>query len=559
MERRGSGRTLGGGGAGSKDPSPLLSMGHAESCYAVAMDGAGKLVATGSTDNVVRLWDAREANAKPMLLTGHQDNVRFLLLNADGTMALSGGSDATVRLWDLRQRRCSQTLAVHSDSVWALVADPNWTSVISGGRDGRCVRTDLRTRESAVVFESEHPISALAVERSQAGVWAAGPTSSVHKWFLSSPGRGRSNSFVAGTSPMAAKQAMLASSAGSADGHGARCRSSADGSAEGGGGMAPIQRSPAATIAGGPGIVKYQALADRRRVLTANSEGEVALWDIIRGLKTDSFGKVDFDGKLKEIDTKDVVTMWFALDARLGALAIHLDCPQCFRAECYSVDLGLGGEDDQRVCPGDIVLRSLLARWVAERKHGSRAGSRRGSRDKAGGKASAQQQQQQQQQQGSPELMLDTLAPAAAVVTTDASGSTWRRGAADLSADFVRDDAFPPWVMDCVLRGTYPVPANQSLKCGFRLLPHEGSNLAPIPNPKLNAPRILRMRKILKYVAGKQAFSESEATRPPEELLEVLCAGKVLPLEFSLAAARAHAWKRPEDIIITYRRKRKAG
>lgn len=37
------------------------------------------------------------------------------------------------------------------------------------------------------------------------------------------------------------------------------------------------------------------------------------------------------------------------MDTRLGSLAVHLDTPQCFSAEMYSVDLNIPGkpEDDK--------------------------------------------------------------------------------------------------------------------------------------------------------------------------------------------------------------------
>lgn len=43
------------------------------------------------------------------------------------------------------------------------------------------------------------------------------------------------------------------------------------------------------------------------------------------------------------------IPAWFTVDTKLGGLAIHLDTPQCFSAEMYSVDLNIPGkpEDDK--------------------------------------------------------------------------------------------------------------------------------------------------------------------------------------------------------------------
>ncbi len=61
---------------------------------------------------------------------------RALALNEAGTMCISGSTDHTLRVWDLGQQRCVATLAVHEDSVWSLAMDAGFAIVTSGGRDG---------------------------------------------------------------------------------------------------------------------------------------------------------------------------------------------------------------------------------------------------------------------------------------------------------------------------------------------------------------------------------------------------------------------------------------
>lgn len=51
-------------------------------------------------------------------------------------------------------------------------------------------------------------------------------------------------------------------------------------------------------------------------------------------------------------------------------------------------------------------------------------------------------------------------------------------------------------------------------------------------------------------------MNAKEQARPAHELLEVMCKGQVLPLDYSLAAIRAHVWKRPEDLVLTFRRRK---
>ncbi len=107
---------------------------HQDSIYALDCNAEGTLLATGSVDADVRLWDPRDLRSS-LRLRGHTDIVRSVLLCDDGVRALTCASDATVRVWHLGEQRCEQVLAHHASSVFSLCEHAG--HVLSGDADGQ--------------------------------------------------------------------------------------------------------------------------------------------------------------------------------------------------------------------------------------------------------------------------------------------------------------------------------------------------------------------------------------------------------------------------------------
>src|SRR5436305_760404 len=84
----------------------------------------GKLLASTSSDKIVRLWDARNG-ATLQALEGHIISVQAVAFSPDGKRLASTSSDRTVRLWDISIGATLLTLEGHIDSVWAVAFSPD--------------------------------------------------------------------------------------------------------------------------------------------------------------------------------------------------------------------------------------------------------------------------------------------------------------------------------------------------------------------------------------------------------------------------------------------------
>ncbi|MHC5596230.1 MAG: protein kinase domain-containing protein, partial [Nostoc sp.] len=90
--------------------------GHAWAVLTVAFSPDGKILATGSDDNTIKLW---EVNSGQLICTlvGHSWSVVAVAFTADGETLLSASCDKTVKLWRVSTAEEIVTLSGHVDSV----------------------------------------------------------------------------------------------------------------------------------------------------------------------------------------------------------------------------------------------------------------------------------------------------------------------------------------------------------------------------------------------------------------------------------------------------------
>jgi WD40 repeat protein len=61
----------------------------------------GRLLASGGSDCIVRIWDP-QTGKELKRLPGHTDRVLDLVFSKEGRLLVSAGFDQALRLWDLR-------------------------------------------------------------------------------------------------------------------------------------------------------------------------------------------------------------------------------------------------------------------------------------------------------------------------------------------------------------------------------------------------------------------------------------------------------------------------
>ena len=95
-------------------PELVIQTGHADHISVVAFAPDSRLLASGSTDNTIRLWDAT-TGTELRALKGHTRPVLSLAFTRDGSVLASGSADQTIRLWDTTSGRELHVLGDDAD------------------------------------------------------------------------------------------------------------------------------------------------------------------------------------------------------------------------------------------------------------------------------------------------------------------------------------------------------------------------------------------------------------------------------------------------------------
>jgi len=139
--------------------------GHTASVLSIAVSPDGQMLASGSADTTIKLWNL-VTGEEVTTLTGHTASVLSIAVSPDGQTLASGSADTTIKLWNLATGEEVTTLEGKSGPVFSTCFvgnSGNLVSIHNGPRATRQMKIwNLASREQTSIATYEDML-ALAV------------------------------------------------------------------------------------------------------------------------------------------------------------------------------------------------------------------------------------------------------------------------------------------------------------------------------------------------------------------------------------------------------------
>jgi WD40 repeat protein len=171
-------------------PELVLQTGHSMRVDGLAFSPDAKLLASGSKDNTVRLWDAERA-VELRKLSGHAAWVKAVAFSPDGRSLASGSVDGVVKLWDVATGRELKTLS-GGGSINALAFSPDARLVAAGNAENSVLVWNAQTGQAertlsghagavlTLAFSPDGKLLATGARDNSIKLWDAGSGRELH-------------------------------------------------------------------------------------------------------------------------------------------------------------------------------------------------------------------------------------------------------------------------------------------------------------------------------------------------------------------------------------------
>lgn len=150
--------------------------------YALAVSSDGRWIASGGSDNKIKIW-GRITGEWKRTLNGHSSAVLALVFSPDGEMLVSASENKTIRLWNVKNSQALEILQGHSDRITCLSLTANGKYLLSGSLDGKVNIWNLQEKTIIKTIYTNSKLLSLTIN-SQMKIFATANFQEVKLWDL---------------------------------------------------------------------------------------------------------------------------------------------------------------------------------------------------------------------------------------------------------------------------------------------------------------------------------------------------------------------------------------
>jgi WD40 repeat protein len=148
----------------------LTLSGHTEPVRALTLSPSGQVLASGSDDQTIKLWNPT-TGALLHTLTGHRDRIKSIVITPDDQTLISSSFDNTIKFWNTQTGKEIRTITEKTE-VRAMLLTLDGQTLISGSGDQSIKFRNLKTRKIDRILRAE--TTALAVSRDSKTLFSGG-------------------------------------------------------------------------------------------------------------------------------------------------------------------------------------------------------------------------------------------------------------------------------------------------------------------------------------------------------------------------------------------------
>ena len=144
--------------AAAQNESIFIQRGHTDVISSVAFSHDDQLIASGSRDSYIKLWDS-ESLREIRTLKGHTDPVLSVSFSPDNRYLASASIDNTIRIWNISTGKEIRSITGEFLTHFNAVSfSPDGKFVVSCGTDGKVKVWDFQTGEEMVSMTGHQDI-----------------------------------------------------------------------------------------------------------------------------------------------------------------------------------------------------------------------------------------------------------------------------------------------------------------------------------------------------------------------------------------------------------------